>query len=326
MKAAVVRALGQPPEYADFPDPKARDGAIVATVEAAALKNLDRALVSGTHYNSARLPLPGIAGVDGVARLDDGRLVYANALPAQGMMAEKTLINPASAVELPEGIDPVVAAAVPNPALSAWLSFEHRAHMREGQHVLVLGATGVTGSLAVQLAKAAFGAGRVVAAGRNAARLEWLQTVGADDVIPLETEDLATCIAAQHRMQPFDVVLDYLWGPPAEQALAALGNVDPNATSHVTRFVQIGDMAGSSITLPAGILRSAGIELVGMGFGSVPAAAWARAAADHLPRLFDMVADGRLHLQTERRLLSQVEDVWTQKEPSGTRVVFVPGQ
>jgi NADPH:quinone reductase-like Zn-dependent oxidoreductase len=139
----------------------------VATVEAAALKNLDRALVSGKHYNSARLPLPSIAGVGGVARLDDGRLVYANALPAQGMMAEKTLINPAAAVELPEGIDPVLAAAVPNPALSAWLSFEHRAHMREGQHVLVLGATGVTGSLAVQLAKAAFGAGRVVAAGRT---------------------------------------------------------------------------------------------------------------------------------------------------------------
>jgi NADPH:quinone reductase-like Zn-dependent oxidoreductase len=325
MKAAVVKALGKPPEYADFPDPKAREGAIVATVEAAALKNLDRALVSGKHYNSARLPLPSVAGVDGVARLDDGRLVYANALPGQGMMAEKTLINPAAAVELPEGIDPVLAAAVPNPALSAWLSFEHRAHMQEGQHVLVLGATGVTGSLAVQLAKAAFGAGRVVAAGRNTARLEWLQTVGADDVIPLE-EDLAACVAAQHRVQPFDVVLDYLWGSPAEQVLAALGNVDPNASFHVTRFVQIGEMAGPSITLRAGILRSAGIELVGMGFGSVPAAAWARAAADHLPRLFDMVADGRLHLQTERRPLSQVEDVWTQKEPSGTRVVLVPSQ
>jgi NADPH:quinone reductase-like Zn-dependent oxidoreductase len=210
---------------------------------------------------------------------------------------------------------------VPNPALSTWLSFEHRGHMRDGQHVLVLGATGVTGSLAVQLAKAAFGARRVVAAGRNVARLEWLQTVGADHVIPLETEDLAACIAAQHRLQPFDLVLDYLWGSPAEQALAALGNVDPNATSHVTRFVQIGDMAGPSITL-----RSAGIELVGMGFGSVPAAAWARAAADHLPRLFAMVADRRLHLETERRPLSQVEDVWTQKEPSGSRVVFVPGR
>lgn len=111
----------------------------MATVEAAALKGLDRTLASGTHYNSARLPLPSIAGGDGVARLDDGRLVYANAQPGQGMMAEKTLINPAAAVELPKGIDPVFAAAVPNPAQSAWLSFEHRARMQEGQHVLVLG-------------------------------------------------------------------------------------------------------------------------------------------------------------------------------------------
>lgn len=111
----------------------------MATVEAAALKGLDRTLASGTHYNSARLPLPSIAGGDGVARLDDGRLVYANAQPGQGMMAEKTLINPAAAVELPKGIDPVFAAAVPNPTLSAWLSFEHRARMQEGQHVLVLG-------------------------------------------------------------------------------------------------------------------------------------------------------------------------------------------
>lgn len=325
MKAAVIEALGKPPVYADFPDPKERDGATVATVEAAALKSLERALVAGKHYNSARLPLPSVAGVDGVARLADGRFVYANALPPHGMMAEKTLINPAAAIELPDGIDPVLAAAVPNPALSAWLSFEHRGHLQEGQHVLVLGATGVTGSLAVQLAKAAFGAGRVVAAGRNTARLEWLKTVGADDAIQVDT-NLSRRVADQHRAQPFDVVLDYLWGPPAEQVLAALGNDDPNASFHVTRFVQIGEMAGATITLPAGPLRSAGIELVGMGFGSVPAEAWARAAAEHLPRLLEMVADGRLHLMTERRPLSEVEDVWTQKEPSGTRVVLVPDQ
>ena len=324
MKAAVVNALGKSPVYADFPDPQDRDGAVVATVEAAALKNLDRALVSGKHYNSARLPLPMVAGVDGVARLDDGRLVYANARPPYGMMAEKTLVNPAAAVPLPLGIDPVLAAAVPNPALSAWLSFEHRARIQPDQHVLVLGATGVTGSLAVQLAKAVFGAGRVVAAGRNATRLEWLQNVGADAVIRLETDELGPRVAAEHRARPFDVVLDYLWGTPAEQVLAALGNGDPSVSSHVTRFVQIGEMAGPDITLPAGILRSAGIELVGMGLGSVPAEAWTRAAADHLPRLFEMVADGRLHLQTERRPLSQVEDIWTQKEPSGARVVLTP--
>jgi len=120
--------------------------------------------------------------------------------------------------------------------------------MREGQHVLVLGATSVTGALAVQLAKAAFGAVRVVAAGRNAARLEWLQTVGADAVIPLEAKDLAMRVAAQHRVQPFDVVLDYLWGSPAEQVLAALGNVDPNASFHVTRFVQIGEMGRARVS------------------------------------------------------------------------------
>ena len=91
LKAAVVKALGTEPVYADFPDPQDRDGAVVATVEAAALRNLDRVMVSGKHYSSAHLPLPMVAGVDGVARLDDGRLVYANAQPPYGMMAEKTL-------------------------------------------------------------------------------------------------------------------------------------------------------------------------------------------------------------------------------------------
>jgi NADPH:quinone reductase-like Zn-dependent oxidoreductase len=261
-----------------------------------------------------------VAGVDGIARLDDGRLVYANARPPYGMMAEKTLVNPAAAIDVPEGIDPVLAAAVPNPALSVWLSFEHRARIRQGQHVLVLGATGVTGALAVQLAKAAFGASRVVAAGRNAARLEWLQEVGADAVINVGTDDLGSRVAAEHRARPFDVVLDYLWGTPAEQVLAALGN----ASFHVTRFVQIGDMAGPHVTLPAGTFRSAGVELVGMGMGSVPAEVVTRAAVDHLPGLFEMAACGTLHLPIQRQPLSQVENVWTGAQAPGSRVVLVP--
>jgi NADPH:quinone reductase-like Zn-dependent oxidoreductase len=190
--------------------------------------------------------------------------------------------------------------------------------------VLVLGATGVTGSLAVQLAKTIFGAGRVVAVGRNAERLERLCGVGADEVIQLGTRDLSENVTAEHRAQPFDVVLDYLWGTPAEQTLAALANRELNAPFHATRFVQVGQMAGPTITLSAGILRSAGIELVGMGFGSVPAEVMARASGDHLPRLLAMVAEGRLHLETQRRPLSEVQDAWTQTEPSGTRVVFTP--
>ena len=121
--------------------------------------------------------------------------------------------------------------------------------------MLVLGATGVTGSIAVQLAKSAFGAGRVVVAGRDTSRLDWLRTVGADDAIALKSEDLGARVGALHAERPFDAVLDYLWGEPAEQVLAALAATHPAAHYHATRFVQIGSMAGLTMTLPAGILR-----------------------------------------------------------------------
>lgn len=324
MKAAVVETLGRPPVYADFAEPSARDGAEVATVEAAALTNLVRGLVSGLHFASAELPLPSVAGVDGVARLPDGRRVYSGAVRPHGMMAERTLIDPRGAVEIPDDVDAVTAAAAPNPGMSAWMSLEHCAQARPGHHLLVLGATGVTGSMAVQLAKKTFGVGRVVVAGRDPDRLEWLESVGADEVIRLGDDDLGARVAAAHRIRPFDAVLDYLWGEPAEQVLAALSNNALLASFHATRFVQIGSMAGADITLPAGILRSAGIKLVGLGPGSVPFEVLMRARSEFLPRLFAMVAAGELHLATQRRPLADVEGAWTQREPSGTRVVFTP--
>ena len=324
MKAAVVNSLGSKPVYTDFVDPEPAEGAVVATVEAASLKNLDRSLIAGTHYASGALTLPGVAGVDGVARLDDGSLVYTGAVAPFGMMAERTLVNTAGAIELPVGIDPVLAAAVPNPGLSAWLSLEYAAKIQPGQCVLVLGATGVTGSVAVQLAKAQFGAGRVVVAGRNTDRLDWLRGVGADDAIRLGTEDLADRVAAEHRSHPFDVVLDYLWGAPAAQVLGALGNSHLGLTYHATRFVQVGAMAGANLELPAGILRSAGIELAGFGTGTVPAAAKARIPTEVLPTLLAMAADGTLQLDAQRRSLQDVEELWDAPEASGTRLVLVP--
>jgi hypothetical protein len=240
MKAAVVTEWGETPRYIDFPDPQPRDDAVVATVEASALTNLTRGLVSGKHYASKELTLPAVPGVDGVARLDDGRRVYTGALAPYGMMAERTLISPQGALDLPDGVDSVVAAAVPNPGLSAWMSLEHGAAVQQGANVLVLGATGVTGSMAVQLAKSVFDAGRVVAAGRDVARLDWLQTVGADDAIALDADDVQACVAAMHAERPFDVVLDYLWGPPAEGVLTALSGSHPSVHYHLTRFIQIG--------------------------------------------------------------------------------------
>lgn len=323
MKAAVIEELGRVPAYTDFPDPEASDDAVVASVEAAALTNLTRGLVAGTHYGSSSLKLPGVAGVDGVARLADGRRVYGNGVAPYGTMAERTLMVPGRTVELPDDLDPVLAAAAPNPGVSAWVSLAHAAGVRPEHHVLVLGATGVTGSLAVQLAKAEFGVERVAAVGRDAGRLEWLRGVGAD-TIQLGHDDLAARVAAAHRERPFDAVIDYLWGDPAEQVLAALGNQGLSAGFHPTQFIQVGTMAGPTVNLAGGILRSAAVTLRGVGIGSVPMEVLRQANQEFLPRLFAMLTDGRVQLATDRQPLADVERVWRQREPSGTRVVFTP--
>lgn len=324
MKAAIVSEWGAIPRYAEVPDPQPRDGALVASVEASALTNLTRGLVSGNHYASREIQLPAIPGVDGVARLSDGRRFYTGALAPYGMMAERTLISPHGAFELPEGVDAVTAAAIPNPGISAWTALEHAAALTEGGRVLVLGATGVTGSMAVQLAKAVFGAGLVVAAGRDAARLDWLGTVGADDTLALGADDFADRVTAMHADRPFDAVLDYLWGPPAERVLEALAAGHPSSHFHLTRFVQIGSMAAPTITLPAGVLRGNGIVMSGVGIGSVPTEVMMRVRGEALPRLFDMVNSGELHLRTSARPLAEVAQAWADQEPSGTRVVLTP--
>lgn len=324
MKAAVVETWGQTPSYTDVAEPEAGDGTLVATVEASALTNLTRALVSGMHYASKEIALPTIPGFDGVARLADGRRFYSIALPGHGMMAERTLLAPQGAFELPDGVDSVTAAAIPNPGVSAWMALDHGAAVRPGAHVLVLGATGVTGSMAAQLAKSVFGAERVVVAGRDAERLNWLRSAGADDVIALRDEGLGARVTELHTERPFDAVLDYLWGEPAEIALDALAASHPSSHYHCTRWVQIGSMAGQTMTLPAGVLRGTGIVLSGIGIGSVPPEVMTRARNDGLPRLFEMVADGALHLVTQARRLTDVADAWTTAEPSGTRVVLTP--
>ena len=324
MKAAVVTEWGQSPTYTDFPDPQPGDGTVAATVEASALTNLTRALISGKHYASRELTLPAVPGVDGVARLDDGRRVYTGAVAPYGMMAERTLLNTEGLVELPDGVDAVTAAAVPNPGISAWAALEFGADVRPGQNVLVLGATGVTGSMAVQLAKSVFGAGRVTVTGRNDSRLQWLRTVGADESINLGDDDVSEQISALHAERPFDAVLDYLWGEPAAKALGALAISHPSAHYHRTRFIQIGSMAGAEIELPAAVLRSTGITMSGVGIGSVPPEVLGRIRTEALPRLFDMVADGTIALRTLARPLAEVSDAWSTAEPSGTRVVLTP--
>jgi len=169
-----------------------------------------------------------------------------------------------------------------------------------------------------------FDAGRIVVAGRDGSRLEWLGGNGADESIALGSEDLGSRVAAMHAERPFDAVLDYLWGEPAERVLTALAAGRSAAHYHATRFVQIGAMAGPNLTLPGGILRGNGITLIGVGIGSVPFEVLTRIRNEALPRMFDMVGTGELPLRTQARRLAEVERAWTAAEPSGTRVVLTP--
>ncbi len=320
MKAAVLHALGTPPRFEAFPDPVPGPGEVLVQVRAASLKNVEKAMASGTHYDSYR-ELPAIPGVDGVAVLDDGTRVFCGGCRAPwGMMAERAAVPRAFCLPVPDSLDDATAAALPNPALSSWLPLIWRAHLKPGETVLILGATGVAGILAIQIARH-LGAGRVVAAGRNPAVLQTLPQLGADATIALDQPDkeLAAAFTREAGQQRFDVVLDYLWGHPTEVLLDALTGHDVKAESEGLRLIEIGDMAGASISLSAAALRSSGIAIHGSGGGGIPHTA----IFETFPQLWALAASGKLRIDVERVPLGEIESAWQRKMP-GRRIVVIP--
>jgi NADPH2:quinone reductase len=321
MKAAVLHSFGSPPRYEEFPEPHAEGNEAIVQVKAASLKNVDKAMASGSHYDSRR-ELPAICGVDGVGVLDDGtRVLCGGCRPPYGTMAERTVVPRAWCLPVPEEVDDDTAAALPNPALSAWLPLVWRARIRPGETVLILGATGVAGKLAIQIAKH-LGAGRVVAAGRNAAILETLPHLGADATVALDQADpqLAEAFSREARRQRFDIVLDFVWGHPTEVLLDALTGHDVMAESDPLRLIQIGDMAGPTISLSAAALRSSGIEIHGSGGGGIPHAAIFEA----LPQVWALAVRGELRIDTELVPLAEIEHAWQRNDMPGRRLVVVP--
>ncbi|MDB5294590.1 MAG: alcohol dehydrogenase, partial [Phycisphaerales bacterium] len=276
MKAAVVQSFDRPPQYADFPEPIPQPGEVLVTVRAAALSQLVRAQASGKHY-SAAAALPLVPGADGVGRLADGRRVYfAFPRPPVGAMAERVAVSAAYVTPLPDDVDDVTAAAVANPGMSAWAALTLRAGFKAGEAVLINGATGAAGRLAIQIAKH-LGASRVVATGRNASSEADLRGLGADAFVPLdlppaELEAALRTEAEGGSSGGVDVVLDYLWGASAERIVAAVTGPGmkpaPGAAARRVRFVNIGSLAGPTVALPAAALRSSGLELLGSGLGS----------------------------------------------------------
>ncbi|MEO5874994.1 MAG: zinc-binding dehydrogenase, partial [Streptosporangiaceae bacterium] len=223
-------------------------------VLAATVNAVDKAIASGEHYLSPR-ELPAVCGIEGVGLLGDGRRVYFG-MPVgpHGSMAERTLIDPRRSMPVPDGLDDAVAATLGNAGWAAWLPLSWRAAMRPGEKVLILGATGVVGRLAVQAA-ALLGAGRVVAAGRDPGALSEVGELGADATVNLAAESDLTEAFLEHMGGPVDVIVDYTWGAPAAAALRA------GATG--VRLVQVGDRAGQQLTVPAQLMRSLGASIHG---------------------------------------------------------------
>ncbi|GAB7126973.1 zinc-binding alcohol dehydrogenase family protein [Silvimonas sp. JCM 19000] len=318
MHAAVVSTLGQPPVYQDFATPLAAPGQQRVRVTASALSQLARAKAMGKHYSSGSA-LPFVAGVDGVGVLDDGQRVYFfGPLAPYGTLAEYTLVAPEHCVPLPEGLDDVSAAAIAIPGMSCWAALVERAQFVKGETVLVNGATGASGRLAVQIARY-LGAARIIATGRNPAALEWLRRAGADVTISLEQDaDALAQALAPHFAAGVDVVLDYLWGPSARAALVSAAQNLPDGKA--LRFVQIGAISAAEISLPAAVLRSSAITLLGSGIGSVPLARLLQVVA----QVLQAVQPAQLQVHAQAVPLAQLARYWDDAD-SQLRTVFVPG-
>lgn len=320
MKAALITSYDAPPQYCDVPDPPTtvQPGQVLVDVLAAGLHHITRARASGQHYSSAGA-LPLIPGVDGVGRTADGRLRYFVQEPGQdGSMAQRTVITMDHSFELPRGADPVLLAGSMNPAMASWLAlrcrvqgFRRRLPFQRRKRVLVLGATGSSGRLAVQVARH-LGASEVIAAGRDVAKLARLHELGATDTVTLGDPQLGMLASS------VDVVLDFVWGQSAVTAMEGVLR-HRQARDQPLDWVHLGSLGGEMAALPGAFLRSAKLQVLGCGLGALSG----RQILEELPALAKALAHGTFHVELRRLALSEVTQGWQESEDHG-RIVFTP--
>jgi NADPH:quinone reductase-like Zn-dependent oxidoreductase len=314
VKAAVVSSFDFAPRYQDFPVPvPAGEDEMLVDVLAAGLHPRVRSQADGSHYTSTG-ELPLVPGVDGVGRGPDGLLRYF-VLPdtTMGAMAEQTVIDVRRSIVLAEGADPVAVAAAMNPAMSSWVALRQRVPFQAGQDVLILGATGNAGQMAIQVAKR-LGAGQIVAAGRDTGRLAGLTALGATATVPLGAGagPLAKTAA------DVDVVLDYLWGPPTTGAMIAVITHRADRSKPLY-WIEVGSVAGLTAEIPSAALRAARLQLVGSGQGSVST----REYLAELDVLAREIAAGAIDVDARPVPLAQAEEAWAATDAQH-RIVLVP--
>jgi NADPH:quinone reductase-like Zn-dependent oxidoreductase len=319
MKAAVVSTFDSPPRYEEFPTPvPTAESELLVDVLAAGLHPRVRSQADGSHYTSTN-ELPLVPGIDGVGRGADGRLRYF-ILPdtTVGAMAEKTVIDERRSIVLPDGADPIGVAAAMNPAMSSWVALRQRVEFRAGQKVLILGATGNAGEMAVQIAKM-FGAAEIVAAGRDAERLARLPALGASATVHLAGDPEAIAERLGHAASDVDVVLDYVWGEPTGAAMATVITHRADRGKPLT-WIEIGSLGGATAPIPSAALRAARLAIVGSGQGSVST----RAIVTELPDLAKAISSGIFRIDARAMPLEDVGRAWAEAGRSRQRIVIVP--
>ena len=313
MKAAVVFDLQQGPVWADFTDPQADAHHPLVKVNAAAISHVVKGRASGKHYSfDGRLPF--VVGIDGVGTLADGQRVYF-AFPTApwGSMAQWAPVAVENCLPLPDNLDDITAAAMANPGMSAWAALVKRAGLAAGESVLINGATGSAGQLAVQIARF-LGARKIIVTGRNT---QMLAALGADVCIDLTADDpTLQAQFSEQAAQQVDVVVDYLWGRSAELMLPALAKHSPGNAP--VRYVQVGSLSGAEIALNGAVLRAAPLQLMGSGIGSLSMPQLLAATGEML----QAAVAGGFTIATTPLALSEVANAWP-RDNSQKRTVFV---
>jgi NADPH:quinone reductase-like Zn-dependent oxidoreductase len=321
VKAAVLHNFGETPKFEDFPDPTPGEGEILVHVKAVPLENVDKMMAEGSHFASRQFlsTLPAIVGIDGIGMLEDGRLVGFGGVKAPyGAMAEKTVIPQAYHVLVPQGVDAVTAAALPGSALTSLFPLRWGAKLQPGETVLINGATGVSGKLAVQIARL-LGAGRVVGTGRNEESMKQVQHFGADAIIDLkQSNEKLIEDFKKEAGEGYDVILDFLWGHPTEALIKTLIPSELRISKPV-RLIQIGEKAGTTISLSADSLRTSGLEIRGGAAGITP-----EAMGEGTDQVWEWLRENKLHMEIEQVPLKDIESVWKRTDFQGKRVVVIP--
>ncbi|MFD3242563.1 zinc-binding alcohol dehydrogenase family protein [Rahnella perminowiae] len=315
MRAAVVSLFDVPPSYGDFPEPVAGEGERVLRVLAAPLSPIVKSLAAGRHYSGTR-DVNFVPGIDGVGMTPDGKRVYfLFPKPPFGSMAAQVLVSADLTVPVPESVGDARAAAVVTAGLSSWVALTQRAKFTRGESVLINGATGSAGGLAVQIA-AWLGAGRIIATGRNREKLAQLPP----DVEKIVLDDSADEALKQAFSGQVDVVLDYLWGEPASRIIRqATADRGSRLGEPRLRFVQLGSVAGETMSVSAASLRSSGLEILGSGIGSLSVHELIAGAG----QLLAAIPEGGFDTPVRTCALSDVSQIWNE-DTGEERVVLIP--